>query len=100
MKLTNRSRGRSGAFTLVELLVVIGIIAILVAVLMPALAKVREHGYRTKCLANMRSLLQATLAFAADNDRLLPYPNLEEPMAPADGAPAVGWLYQHPRDAT
>jgi prepilin-type processing-associated H-X9-DG protein/prepilin-type N-terminal cleavage/methylation domain-containing protein len=50
---------RRRAFTLVELLVVIGIVAVLIAVLMPALARGREHANRIKCAANLRSMGQA-----------------------------------------
>ena len=58
---------RAQAFTLVELLVVIGIIAILIAVLMPALARVRDQANGVKCSANLRSLMTGALLFAQDH---------------------------------
>lgn len=60
------------AFTLVELLVVIGLVVLLLAILMPALRSARESSRRASCLANVRTLIQATLAYANANDGTLP----------------------------
>ena len=60
------------AFTLVELLVVIGIIAIMIGILLPTLNRARESARATKCLSNMRNLSQATLMFAQENRGLMP----------------------------
>ena len=63
---------RTGAFTLIELLVVIAIIAILMAVLIPALKIAREQARAVSCLANQRSLAQAYLMYADENQGAMP----------------------------
>jgi prepilin-type N-terminal cleavage/methylation domain-containing protein/prepilin-type processing-associated H-X9-DG protein len=104
---SSRSRGGAGAltraFTLVELLVVIGIIAILIAMLMPALGKAREGARRVNCMSNMRQLTTAWVAYAqANKGRLVPAENFDEGWADAgndDDAVRRGLLYPWVPDA-
>ena len=78
-----RLRNRAPAFSLVEVLAVIGIIAILVAFLLPVLNNARETADSVKCMANLRSIGQAVQVFLRDNDNCFaPGRNESEWVAP------------------
>jgi prepilin-type N-terminal cleavage/methylation domain-containing protein/prepilin-type processing-associated H-X9-DG protein len=81
------SRRRRSAFTLVELLVVLAIIALLIALLFPSLRRAREQANGVKCLSNLRQLGMAFIMYTNDYKRF-PRPGVAEPSdAPED------WFY-------
>lgn len=67
-----RRRALCAAFSLVELLVVIGIIAALLAILLPTLVRARNVAQQTTCLSNMGQIGLAVQTFLADNDHVMP----------------------------
>jgi len=67
----NKVRGRG--FTLIELLVVVAIIALLIAILLPALGRARDQGKDTVCRSNLHQFGLATFQYADDNSDRLPY---------------------------
>lgn len=69
---------RRRGFTLVELLVVIGIIALLISILLPALTKAREASQRTVCLSNMRELYTSMRIYATEYQDVCPIGYIQE----------------------
>ena len=87
----SRANENRGGFTLIELLVVIAIIAILAAILMPALASAKLAGNKAACLSNLREIGIAVHAYADDFNGNIPFgPKAGPYLTPANFYPSTG----------
>src|ERR1700678_206136 len=88
---TRRFKADRRAFTLVELLVVIAVVAILAALLLPALASARQKGQRAACLSNLHQIGIAIQSYASDSGGSIPFgPVASAFTSPFDFYPSTG----------
>jgi prepilin-type processing-associated H-X9-DG protein/prepilin-type N-terminal cleavage/methylation domain-containing protein len=88
-------RRPAGAFTLVEILVVVSIIAVLIGIILPSIGKARESGRRVRCVSNLKQLGHAISSYCMDNDGGFPG------TAPAAAPPnSADWVYWRPTTTT
>jgi prepilin-type N-terminal cleavage/methylation domain-containing protein len=87
-----RQRAGGSAFTLIELLVVIAIIAILAALLLPALARARGKALSIKCISNLKQLQLGWALYGND------YGEIMLPNAPLSSVPEQSWCYSAYQD--
>jgi len=96
-RISEMARNRRSAFSLVELLIVVGIIVVLISILIPAVGAARKVATRTTCQNNVRALLMATQQYVInDPEGHLPYAN----WAGIDAPTRPGWLYTAPTNGS
>jgi prepilin-type N-terminal cleavage/methylation domain-containing protein/prepilin-type processing-associated H-X9-DG protein len=91
-------RAQRRGFTLIELLVVIAIIAILAALLLPALSRAKHSAWTTRCVSNLHQIGLGMKMFADDNENLYPESGGDIPWGvvdnPTSGSGKVSWMEQ------
>lgn len=90
-----RNAQRSGGFTLVELLVVIGIIALLMSILIPALSKARQQAQNVNCQSNLRSIGQFMVMYSQTNRDVMFPPKAGGGKPPYERWPAIVFPPSH-----
>jgi prepilin-type processing-associated H-X9-DG protein len=90
---TTPSRRSAGAYTLIEMVVVVAIIVVIVAILLPSVGKARESARRVRCVANMDQIGKGLTSYEMDNNGAFP---ATAAAAPSGSERAEDWIYWRP----
>jgi prepilin-type N-terminal cleavage/methylation domain-containing protein len=96
-QVSERTRNETGAFTLVELLVVMAIIAVLASILFPVFARAKEAAKKSACLSNMRQIGMAFSLYLSDYDDVMPDRRDLKSSLPGGYRPWTSWPPSDPR---